>query len=143
MNKELATFIKKCRVDANLTLEKASELLDIAPRTLSYYERAQHSLPDVIASRMAKIYNEPAIKHYWLKNTKCGADLPNINNKSLVTNILSLAVNMKCSSECLHKLMQIGLDGEITQKEKPEYTHILDTFRLLIEDITLLKYNKN
>ena len=41
MNKELCILIKKAREEANLTQEQASEKLNIAWRTLAYYESGQ------------------------------------------------------------------------------------------------------
>lgn len=143
MNKELSILIKKAREEANLTQEQASEKLNIAWRTLAYYESGQRKIPDDIACLMSDVYEAPVIKYIWLKNTRCGKGLPNINSKNLIENIMSLAINLKASENCLQELMTIGLDGKISAKEKPKYIKIIDTFRLLVKDITLLRFHKN
>lgn len=139
MNKELCILIKKAREEANLTQEQASEKLNIAWRTLAYYESGQRKIPDDIAYLMSDVYKAPVIKY----NTRCGKGLPNINSKNLIENIMSLAINLKASENCLQELMTIGLDGKISAKEKPKYIKIIDTFRLLVKDITLLRFHKN
>ena len=142
MNKEseLCAAIKKYREAAGLTIEQAADELYISWRALSYYESGERYLTDVTAANMAKLYNAPIIEYLWLKNTKCGRNIPNIENRNLMENILSLAINIRSSDECLQKLMTIGLDGQITAKEKPEYIQIVDTFRLLAKDIAALKF---
>lgn len=143
MNNDVCKFIKKCRIEAGLTREQASECLRISWRTLAYYESGQRKIPDDIACLMSDVYKAPVIKYIWLKNTRCGKELPNINSKNLIENIMSLAINLKSSENCLQELMIIGLDGKISVKEKPKYIKIIDTFRLLVKDITLLRFHKN
>ena len=49
MNSDVCKFIKKCRIEAGLTQEQASECLRISWRTLAYYESGQRKLPDRVS----------------------------------------------------------------------------------------------
>lgn len=136
-------FIKQCRINANFSVDKAAFELNICRRTLNYYENGTVAVPDDVAYSMAILYKTPVIKYLWLKNSKCGNELPNIWGNNLSEKILSLAVNLKISNDCLHELMTIGLDGEISTEEKPKYNKIINKLWLLSKDILLLRFLPN
>lgn len=58
--------LKAARVNANLTQEKAAEMLGISPQSLSTYENYRHNMDIEVALKLAKIYNQDVnnIKFY-------------------------------------------------------------------------------
>ncbi len=142
VHKSFYKFIKQCRINANITIESASVALNISKRNLSYYEDGTYPVPDDVAFMMSEVYQAPIIKYLWLRNCRCGALLPEIDDKDFAENILSLAVNFKLSNDCLNDLMSIGADGKVDTKEKPKYTRILKVFRRLATDMILLPFHK-
>ena len=79
MSNECENLYKTCRVSAGFTQEEAAELLAVAPRTLSDYERDQARVPDDTVARMAEVYNAPLIAYYHLRRfSPLGKYLPEL-----------------------------------------------------------------
>lgn len=61
---------RKCRNEANMTIERASEEIGVAPRTLAKYESGE-IVPDAEkVLTMSRLYNEPEMTH-WHCRTHC------------------------------------------------------------------------
>lgn len=66
MNKLFTDLLRKTRKCANLTVERASELLFLSPRALHYYEAGRRNIPDDVVARMVEIYRSPTLGYVWL-----------------------------------------------------------------------------
>lgn len=118
MNTNLPKLIKKCRVNAHLTQEEASEKLNIARRTLCCYEDGSLNLPDDIAVAMSNVYKNPAIKYMWLQNTRCAQSiLPELGDKTLSENVLDTMYVLDEMQEHSHDLIAIGRDNKVDENE--------------------------
>jgi len=79
MNQSCENHYKTSRKNANFTQEHASELLGIAPRTLSGYENGEAKVPEDIVVKMADVYNCPLLAWWHLKKySPLGKYLPDV-----------------------------------------------------------------
>ena len=67
MNGRLANVLFEARQRAGYTRERAAEMLNISPRTLTYCE-AGRQVPDRIVAMMVDAYAAPEAGYYWLSN---------------------------------------------------------------------------
>lgn len=70
MPKEGKTIYQTARLVANLTQEKAAELLNVSPKSVGAYERGETIPPDDIVVSMTKTYQTPwlAYMHLTINN---------------------------------------------------------------------------
>lgn len=144
MIKDFGLLLIEARKSAGYTQEQASELLDISVRTLAKYEANQAKPTMDKMNSMVEIYDNEYIGYQYLLTFKLGQKLlAPIESKSFSETVLSFIASIKKSNKCINDLIEIGADGQISQKEKPKYIQILNTFRLMMKDIQILKFCEN
>ena len=57
LRKEIASRVRKCRLDARLTQEEVSEKIDVNALTYKGYENCRSDIPTVYLVRIADFYN--------------------------------------------------------------------------------------
>ena len=72
MSSNCTNIYKRCRSAAGITQERASELLGVAPRTLSDYETGRTRPPDCAVSAMMDIYGCPELGYLHLQSGELG-----------------------------------------------------------------------
>ena len=133
MNKRFADLCYNARLSADMTVEKASELLGIAPRTLNYYE-AGRSVPDETVAKMVKIYNSPELGYMYLTNETATGRLiftAQVNTKGIASRALELNVALREVNKQRDVLEDICYDDMVSDAEKK-------TFKECIKKLTRL-----
>lgn len=134
MNKRFGNLCYMYRHCANLTINQASELLDISPRTLSYYESGRN-VPDDIVAKMVQIYNAPEIGYIYLAGTDTGkiifTEQINTNTKGIACRVLNLNTALREVNKQHDILENICCDDVIDDTEKK-------TFKECIKKLTKL-----
>lgn len=133
MNKRFADLCYHARLSANMTVEKASELLEISPRTLNYYE-AGRSIPDETVAKMVKIYNSPELGYMYLTQEMATGRLiftAQINTRGIASRALELNVALREVNKQREVLEDICYDDIISDAEKK-------SFRDCIKNLTRL-----
>lgn len=123
MNKRFADLCYMYRHRARLTLNQTSELLDIAPRTLSYYE-AGRNVPDEIVAKMVQVYDAPEIGYMYLTQETATGRLiftAQINTKGIASRALELNVALREVNKQREVLEDICYDDIISDAEKKTF----------------------
>lgn len=122
MNQRFADEAFKARAIAGLTRERAAEILDISPRTLSYYESGR-KIPDEIVAGMVRAYKSPALGYRFL-SSELGTGrmiLPQIERVGISSSALRLHVVMKRAEALEEDLDNICWDDRITAEEEETF----------------------
>lgn len=103
---------------AGFTRERAAELIDVAPRTLAYYEGGR-SIPDDIIAAMVRAYKNPALGYHWLINElRTGRTLlPKVEAGGVSSTALRLRVVMQRAEQVEGELERICYDDRLTADE--------------------------
>ena len=127
MSNDCENLYKICRVSAGLTQEQAAELLAIAPRTLSDYERDQARVPDDTVARMAEAYNAPLIAYYHLRRfSPLGKYLPDLQEPQTHGDMAFQAIiardELGPAVDCIKRLVA---DGAIDSDEQRQFSECI------------------
>lgn len=131
MSNDCENLYKICRVSAGLTQEQAAELLAIAPRTLSDYERDQARVPDDTVARMAETYNAPLIAYYHLRRfSPLGKYLPDLQEPQTHGDMAFQAIiardELGPAVDCIKRLVA---DGVIDSDEQGQFSECITALR--------------
>lgn len=131
MSNNCENLYKVCRVSAGLTQEQAAELLAIAPRTLSDYERDQARVPDDTVARMAEAYNAPLIAYYHLRRfSPLGKYLPDLQEPQTHGDMAFQAIiardELGPAVDCIKRLVA---DGVIDSDEQGQFSECITALR--------------
>lgn len=109
---------KEARNRARLTLDTASEMLNIAPRSLSHYEAGDRAVPDDIVASMMKIYNAPDLGYRHLQKSPIGkVILPEVCDTSPAMCAIKTALAAERVPGIAKTLLAIGEDNRIDRTE--------------------------
>lgn len=119
MNGRFAELAFEARHCAGLTVESASELLGIAPRTLIYYEGGRR-VPDEIVVKMVEAYTSPELGYSWLSRELATGRLilPPIQAAGISSKALRLRLSLKHAAAIQEELEEICVDDIISAHEK-------------------------
>lgn len=115
------------REEANLTREKASELMDgvTASRIEKIeYEQQQPTPYDIV--QMATCYKRPDLCNYFCSN-KCEIGLkyvPEVEVSTLPNIIIETIASLNDIEPLTKRLLQIARDGKISDEEIPDFAKI-------------------
>lgn len=144
MPKDFGLILIEARQSANLTQEKASELLDIAPRTLCKYECNVTRPPDDKILKMMAVYKNELIGYYWLRTSQVGKKLlPAIDDTCLAEDGLCFLNGINKATECKNDLIDICLDNQIDEAEQTRFHSLLDKTKILVKAFLSLRFYKN
>lgn len=109
--------------------EGAAELLGVSVSTLSDYELGLTKIvpPDMVM-KMADLYNAPELRNcYCREMCPLGSDVPVLELEDLDRITVRAMASLRKVAEMKESLLDITLDGVITEDEKPELRKILAT----------------
>lgn len=143
MEQKEKNIYRKSREAAGLTREAAAEQLQfISEDRLERIENEKSALhPDEIHA-MAECYNNPSLFNYYCAN-ECpiGRErVPEIKLKNLSQITLEMLVMINTLSKEKDRLVEITVDGEISQDELPDFSEIkrnLDKMSQAIDALNL------
>lgn len=141
--KENKNIYQESRENANLTREAASEVLGFisADRLVKIENETSLPHPDEILA-MADGYKNPALCNYYCSH-ECpiGKEyVPEVQAKSLSQITLEMLATINTLSKEKERLIEITLDGKITEDEMPDFISIkekLDDMSLAIDSLKL------
>lgn len=130
MNGRFADILFQARQCAGFTREIASEQLNIAPRTLTYYE-AGRQVPDRVVSDMVRIYGAPGLGYYYLSNELYTGRilLPRVNVIGISNGALRMRVSLRKAIEAQERLEDICSDDVITKDEETSLSSCVNALR--------------
>ena len=128
------------RKHAGLTQEEAAYQLNIATRTLAYYETGRIP-PDDIVAHMVQIYQSPALGYAYLSSESAVGRilLPQIKVMGISSGALQLHVSMRKAAGLADMLDEICADNQISREEERSFRDCLDTFDRLMASIIGIK----
>lgn len=141
--KENKTFYQVCREEAGLTREQASECMNgISESRIERieYETQEPTPYDII--QMADCYKKPDLCNYYCAH-RCNIGeryVPQIEVSALSTIILETIAGLNEIQPMTNRLIQIAVDGKITDDEIPDFAKIsarLDEVSLAIQALNL------
>ena len=133
---------RKCREDAGLTRDRASELLEwISPDRIDRIERGAVPHPDEVL-RMAECYKRPELCNYYCTHTcRIGQELiPEVQEKELANIVLELLSTMNTLDKEKNRLIEITADGVITADEYHDFALIqkqLESISMSVDSLKL------
>ena len=109
---------KEARNRARLTLDTASELLNVAPRSLSHYEAGDRAVPDDVVASMMQIYGAPDLGYQHLQKSPIGkAILPEMCDTSPALCAIKTTLAAERVPGIAKTLLAIGEDNRIDRTE--------------------------
>ena len=141
--KENKTLFQISREDLGYSREKASELLGwISPERIEKIEN-EKSLPhpDEVLE-MSSAYKNPRLcNHYCANLCPIGQEyVPEIKVKDLSQIVLEMLASLNTIQKRRERLIEITVDGEITQDEIEDFVHIqedLERISITVETLQL------
>ena len=118
MTKEGMNIYKEARNRARLSIDTASELLKVAPRSLSHYEAGDRTVPDDVVASMMEIYNAPDLGYRHLRASPVGRMvLPEVCDTSPAMCAIKTALAAERVPGIARTLLAIGEDNRIDRTE--------------------------
>ena len=133
---------RKCREDAGLTRDRASELLEwISPDRIDRIERGTEPHPDEVL-RMAECYKRPELCNYYCTHAcRIGQELiPEVQAKDLAIIVLELLNTLNTLDKEKNRLIEITADGVITEDEYYDFALIhkqLENISMSVDSLKL------
>ena len=127
--KENKNIYQICREELNLTRDEASELLESITATRIEKIESEKSLPhpdEVLI--MADKYKQPRLCNYYCA-TQCPIGqqyVPEIKTKDLSQIVLEMLVSLNTMNKQKERLIEITVDGMITEDEIKDFVAIQD-----------------
>ena len=130
MNGRFADVMFQARQCAGYTRERAAEMLNISPRTLTYYE-AGRQVPDRIVAMMVDAYAAPGAGYYYLSNELYTGRilLPRVNVIGISNGALRMRVSLRKAIEAQERLEDICSDDVITKDEETSLSSCVNALR--------------
>lgn len=113
-----ANIYKAARQRAHMTIETASEMLNVAPRSLQHYEAGDRETPDEIVAGMMQAYNAPYLGYQHLRASPVGkVILPEVCDISPARCAIKTALAAEHVPDIAKTMLAIGEDNRIDQSE--------------------------
>ena len=133
MTKQSINIYKAARNRARLTLETASEMLNVAPRSLAHYEAGDRPTPDEVVASMMQAYNAPYLGYQHLRASPVGkVILPEVCDISPARCAIKAALAAEQMPSLARKMMVIGEDNRIDRSELETLAQIQSRARMLV-----------
>ena len=130
---------KTARINANLTQEQGSELLNVSVRTLSDYENSKYKVPDDLVVAMTEKYYASWLPIMHLKNVAIGISLEDVTFRELSGSTIGFQSSLGHIQDVLRHLIDVVSDDEIDESEVKTVQRIQDKlFDLLISTLNLI-----
>ncbi len=141
--KENKNAYQLCREELGLTREKASELMQYMSADRIEKIESEKSIPhpDEVLT-MAKSYKKPALKNYYCSNVcSIGREsVPELQLKDLSQIVLEMLATLNTMEKQKNRLIDITVDGEITEDEFADFTSIqltLDKISIAVDSLKM------
>lgn len=139
MREHCINIYKTARVNASLTQEQASELLNVSCRALSDYENGKYKVPDDLVVSMTEKYYASWLPIMHLKNVAIGLSLDNVTFKELSGSTVGFQSSLGHIQDVLRHLIDVVSDNVIDEQEIKTVERIQDKlFDLLISTLNLI-----
>ncbi len=140
--KENKNAYQICREELGLTREKASELMEIisADRIEKIENEKTTPHPDEVLT-MAKYYKKPTLTNYYCSNV-CSIGkqyIPEVQIKDLSQIVLEVLSTLNAMENQKNRLIDITVDGKITQDEFDDFINIQRTLEQISLAVDSLK----
>ncbi len=133
---------RKCRDDAGLTRDRASELLEwISADRIDRIERGTAPHPDEVL-QMARCYKRPDLCNYYCTHEcRIGQELmPEVQVKDLANIVLEMLNTLNTLDKEKNRLIEIAADGSITEDEYQDFAVIqrqLESISMSVDSLKL------
>jgi len=118
MTEKGINIYKAARNRAHMTMDAASELLNVAPRSLAHYEAGDRPVPDDVVAGMITAYNAPYLGYQHLRASAVGRMvLPEVCDISPARCAIKTALAAEHVQAVTKKLLAIGEDDWIDSSE--------------------------
>ncbi len=139
--KESKNIYQECREECNLTREKASELLEtVSPDRLYKIENEKSPYPDEVLA-MSKVYKKPSLCNYYCTH-ECEIGklyVPEVSVKELNQITLEMLATLNSLTKEKDRLVEIAVDGVISENERPDFERIQATLNDMSAAISSLQ----
>lgn len=139
--KETKNIYQESRENCELTRDKASELLEtISPDRLYKIENEKQPYPDEVLA-MSKVYKRPELCNYYCTH-ECEIGklyIPEVSVKELNQITLEMLATLNSLSREKERLVEIAVDGVISESEKPDFERIQATLNDMAAAISSLQ----
>lgn len=133
MQRNCTNIYQNARKVAGLTQERAAELLEISPHSLSDYETGVRVPPIDVADQMVTVYNSQLLAVRHLRNcAQMARDLlPDVEEMNLPEAVITLveAIHDFVANGLDHELLRIARDGVISEDERDRFNHAVSELR--------------
>lgn len=142
MQENSRNIYQTARECKGLTQEKSAELLNISVESLRSYEGDKRFPPNDVVEIMCDIYGTQFLAYQHLKKTAKGLAkvLPQAEKKELPVAVLNLIKELTEAVSLRDKLIEISIDGKITDDEIETFNRILKEFGELKNAIATLEF---
>ncbi|MDO4490249.1 MAG: helix-turn-helix transcriptional regulator [Lachnospiraceae bacterium] len=141
--RENKTVYQQCREALDLTRDKASERMDFISADRIEKIESERSMPhpdEILA--MAKAYQVPELSNYYCSNA-CPIGrkyVPELKKKELSTIVLELLAGITALSKEKNRLIEITVDGVISEDEREDFTRIREQLQMLASCSSALSF---
>lgn len=139
--KETKNIYQESRENCELTRDKASELLEtISPDRLYKIENEKQPYPDEVLA-MSKVYKRPELCNYYCTH-ECDIGklyIPEVSVKELNQITLEMLATLNSLTREKERLVEIAVDGVISESEKPDFERIQATLNDMAAAISSLQ----
>ena len=139
--KENKNIYLRCREEAELTREGAAELMEYISKD-RIYRIENGALPDPEeVLTMARCYHSPSLCNYYCTNEcQIGQEyVPAVTMKSLSQITLEMLATINTLNRDKERLIEITVDGAITNDEIPDFLEIQDSLEKMSLAVSALK----
>ena len=124
---------KAARQRAHMTIETASEMLNVAPRSLQHYEAGDRATPDEIVAGMMQAYNAPYLGYQHLRASPVGkVILPEVCDISPARCAIKTALAAEHVPAIAKTMLAIGEDNRIDRTEMETLRQVQASAKALV-----------
>jgi transcriptional regulator with XRE-family HTH domain len=134
MKQPCKNIYKSARLFAGLTIERASEMIGVAPRTLAGYEKGEYIPPADIVTKMCEVYRTDwlAYQHLQSSNPLGQKYLPEIDFSNLPMMVLRFQKEMADANKVAGDMVEVTCDGKVEGQEKEVWSRVTKEIRELV-----------
>ena len=128
MAEEHMNIYKAARRESGYTQEAAAEVIAVSVESIRAYENGYRTPPNDIVERMAQYYHTPHLIYEHLQDTNCLTPqiVPHLQDRSVLEMAVRMYLRLTQFNEehSVDRLMAMAEDGQIDDKERPEFEAI-------------------
>lgn len=137
MPDNVQSIYKTAREFAGLTQERAAAALHLSVRSLAAYETGERIPHDDIVVRMVDLYSFPqlAVQHMRANSELARRIIPELKDRSLIEAAVRFSNSLRRLDRLdgAERLLEIGEDNQIDDREREDYNEIALEVQKLIQ----------